>query len=518
MSQRLLLNEVLQSLDPEDIERQRQQFDDTPPPPYSSPETTAPPSPQLDASYDPDSFFLELAQTKPARQFIRERREEDKAIKLAVQHNHLTGLLEPYCDLTEAIVRERWIERGIWNWGPSATPGDAWKHTLLDAGVYHIEPVKPPRRYYPNIFGRQPRKEDTPPPPPAIPPNVDESRPYKQFEYEIALEQKRLETGRAPDGLPDLVYKRVKDKWVEKGLWKPQFSQHPEYELPKLTHAIWVLQNERFPDSTSDAKEMAYNNVKRRWISQKCWDSRWTDLPGKIWKHEQPEEKAFLRSLGRFPGPVYLEPSIREQQGLPPLRPPPDFSPPIESTSNGALRANTAVQPLVNGANVEQFDLNNQQPSSRERSPSKKRESAIIRKPRNKSKGQQRADSSPNPEAQEQPLTKTPNRNARGQRHSLPAAVQPPDTSNAPRRSARIAKKLREAEELQRQGSVQAPASTRTRKRKIAASSPHDVDNQSRLKRRNAPATANNNRSKAEMAGAKPRGRPRGRGRPKAKG
>jgi hypothetical protein len=104
-----------------------------------------------------------------------------------------------------------------------------------------------------------------------LPPNVDASRPCNQFEYDLAKERKRLETGRVPDGLPDMVYKRVKDKWTERGKWDPQYTQQPEYDLPKVGHAIW-WENTKFPKSSSPVEETVYKNVKDKWIKQGHWE------------------------------------------------------------------------------------------------------------------------------------------------------------------------------------------------------------------------------------------------------
>lgn len=453
------LNEALQNLNAQDVELRRQVYDNDPPPPYSSGGSTASFSPEPSSSEERRQLSRELDRTRPDAQFNREAREEKKLIEEAVRDGFLLGLLGPYTKLAEDIVRERWIERGIWKWGPGSRAGELWKHEEADAGLYQTEPEKkqPPN----SLFGNPPanvramlHEHEKP----TLPPNINASRPCNQFEYDLAIERKRLKAGKAPDGLPDMVYKRVKDKWAERGIWDPRYTQQPEYDLAKEGHWLWARERNQFPESRLQAEEMAYENVKDKWIKQGLWDSRWTDRPGKIWRHERPEEKARLRQLGGLADRGALNPFTRQFLGLPPL--PGVSSPhrqnPLQTSDYSQTRSSNPSPQAQPNTSVDQSATNQQPTFSPGTTHSSRRpllgpvEPSRVSKLNGKPKRRRQTNAALKLVTSERPLTRA--HNVPG-KLSSPVDIQPPVTASVPWRSARIAERMRKAEGISERSS-----------------------------------------------------------------
>jgi hypothetical protein len=432
-------------------------YGNDPPPPYSSGGSTASLSPEPSSSEERRQLSRELDRTRPDAQFNREAREEKKLI--AVRDGFLSGLLGPHTKLAEDIVRERWIERGIWKWGPGSRAGELWKHEEADAGLYQTEPEKmqPPN----SLFGNPPanvramlHEHEKP----TLPPNINASRPCNQFEYDLTIERKRLKAGKAPDGLPDMVYKRVKDKWTERGIWDPRYTQQPEYDLAKEGHWLWARERNKFPESRLQAEEMAYENVKDKWIKQGRWDSRWTDRPGKIWRHERPEEKARLRQLGGLADRGAPNPFTRQFLGLPPL--PGASSPhrqnPLQTSDYSQTRSSNSSPQAQPNTSVDQ-SATNQQPTFSPGTTHRSRrpllgpvEPSRVSKLNGKPKRRRQTNAALKLVTSERPLTKA--HNVPGKRSS-PVDIQPPVTASVPWRSARIAERMRKAEGISERSS-----------------------------------------------------------------
>lgn len=224
-------------------------------------------------------------------------RREKEVLEKAAEDGLLATSLWPYSELAQDVVRERWIERGIWKGGSTKFVFEVWKHEVADAGLYEApaEAKKEQHQGSPKLTTTSEVRgiEKLP-----RPPDIDASRPCNQFKHDLAIEKRRLEAGEAPDGLPDMAYKRLKDIWTERGLWDPRYTQHPEFDLAKYVHYLWARERKNCPKSVVEAEELAHKNVKATWIEDGRWDQRWTDRPGKIWRHEQPEERARLLGLG----------------------------------------------------------------------------------------------------------------------------------------------------------------------------------------------------------------------------
>ena len=319
------VHEALLTLDPQAFDVAREHLNENPPPPYASSESTTLMSPELPGN-DLQNFERELDSTRPESRFYQDIHDEIKVIEQAIELDEiLDHKLRPCREIATAIIRERWIAQGIWSFndrGPHSHSN--WKHSVVDAG-YHSDRLEPKAaRGSLNIFGSGAPGDgvDRKAQRAALAPNIDASRPCNQFEHDLAEEQRRLKAGEQPDGIPDMVYKRVQEEWMKLGMWSANYTQQPEYDLAVIRHRLWLQKKERLPGPNSPIQGMAYANVKAKWIRDGRWDSRWTDRPGRVWRHEQPEEMARLRQLGGIPDRGALSQDNLKTAGLRPPSPP----------------------------------------------------------------------------------------------------------------------------------------------------------------------------------------------------
>ena len=216
--------EVLQQLE-QRLGHEQRRFDD-PPPPYSSGDTTQPPSPPRSP---PEINHVELRnqvkQSLPGVQFNYQvdresRRMDEQLTRISERHRRTipTRLGVSHHTLAEENIERFWREQDIWSekWKPHKM-GRHWKHETL--------PDAPP------LTEEQQAAHER---------NTEASRPYRQFEAQIAKER------------------------------------------------IW-LQDEKDPGGF-DIGARAYEVVKQDWIKQGIWRSEWGDMPGRTWKHEDDEE------------------------------------------------------------------------------------------------------------------------------------------------------------------------------------------------------------------------------------
>ncbi|KAK8074551.1 hypothetical protein PG997_009214 [Apiospora hydei] len=166
-----------------------------------------------------------------------------------------------------AVVKERWIEQGIWNdeWGPGMPTG-LWKHEepldtksesdsendpetqarpLFSAAATSETPKSEAKLH--RLAERQLVRER----------EREASRPFHQFVYQVSAERERIRSKRKPS------------------------------EPNSLDQA--------------DINTKAYDNVKSIWVKRGIWYHRWGILPGMSWKHEQNLDAMLLEELGPRP-------------------------------------------------------------------------------------------------------------------------------------------------------------------------------------------------------------------------
>lgn len=240
-----------------------------PPPPYTSqlpldaaPRETnhgeAPPRNRILApSHTADVCMgnAELRASHPARQWRHQVRAETERI-MDDARRHPAKYVGTYPGLiADANIKQSWLDQGIWNkrWG-DRLPFGAWRHeepsesdseAEAEAEVEH-DPLPGfnlfmPRSEQPVVQRRQQTDEERETRKRKREKFVNASRPFNQFNYQVAKESERLEA-----------------------------------ELSSV-----VLIN-------TDVNTKAYRNVKNSWINRNIWDDKWGILPGMSWKHERP--------------------------------------------------------------------------------------------------------------------------------------------------------------------------------------------------------------------------------------
>lgn len=243
-------------------------------PPSPTPPADDPISCQIRLDYEPGKSL-------PHSQFANQAVRECKRLYYQVWAEKQTGKRVLPFDTASGIagnaqnnVRARWIEQGIWKreWGPAWPSGTTKQICLVSPpppgpcpdGLWLQEkaqtlptlllPPSPPSTSRRSIFtppqpntsahavpqaSQQPVAE-TPPPNPC---QASASRPWRQFQYQVANEH----------------------DWLR-------------YEIRHKGGC---------PESI-DLPTMAHGSVKRFWIESGIWSSRrWGDMPGRTWEHEQ---------------------------------------------------------------------------------------------------------------------------------------------------------------------------------------------------------------------------------------
>ncbi|KAI5857428.1 hypothetical protein GGS23DRAFT_600762 [Durotheca rogersii] len=194
----------------------------------------------------------------PRQKFSDQTGDEEKT--LLVKGGTPLGM--PSKSFAREKARKRWVRQRIWNHKWNAMDDGLWKHQdpdepesepepetagmddILD-GVYlppvahhHFHRSQPFQRKNPAIQAAERLTE-----PPC---KREESRPIRQFIYQLSRERKRIErelnVGKDPTSVP------------------------------------------------CDINTRAYERVKKLWLDRGIWDKRWGVLPGMSWRHELPPE------------------------------------------------------------------------------------------------------------------------------------------------------------------------------------------------------------------------------------
>lgn len=254
---------LLELQDPQQLNRARERFSDSPPPyashqSHNSTRSQSPDPPgeeQLRREERKLQLRIEHDASRPYHQFAAHVREEERRI-LYAHRNRIRSIPVGgnFIDMASKIVRERWVQQGIWNDKWSETASGRWKHE---------EPLRPepePERESSSFSFFQEKQI-------AKPPDSDEekrriverqatrvrqreaSRPFHQFIYQVSEERERiLEESRGGEA----------------------------------TNAT---------TTPPGINTKAYENVKDVWVKRKIWNEKWGILPGLSWKHEEPLEE-----------------------------------------------------------------------------------------------------------------------------------------------------------------------------------------------------------------------------------
>jgi len=308
--------------EPQQLDRARMRFSDSPPP-YTSHQSH---NSTLSQSPNPPSetqrrheerrwqLIMEREASLPYCQLQAQKTEEEQRL-LEAHENGTRRLLvgSNYKTLARENVKKRWVEQGIWNdkWTDTASTG-VWKHeqplelelepeleaeTNDQPSLFSFSKPKPRRpksdeevRKMAELRARREREREA-------------SRPFHQFFYQVLKESER-----------------IKD---ESGSWEAVAAP-------------------------ADINTRAYENIKNTWIKRKIWNSKWGILPGMSWRHEDPLEE----ELADGPVPIQTN-TLRNGNNGGAVEAPQarifGSSAPAESNRHQGQSANTQSARLANG-------------------------------------------------------------------------------------------------------------------------------------------------------------------------
>jgi hypothetical protein len=256
--------------DPLQLDQERQRFNRTPPPhtPYPSALTTLSMSPralnreQLRRQERRIKLGLEAEASTPSEQFSAQIEEERRRIWVAdpgANWINIYGGDTTFREQAREIVKNRWVEQGIWNNKWNVFAFGRWKHEeplelepepKLKVDI-EVEPSNPIFSFF--GMGAQPR----------LNPSKIEDERQRQFEERRAVREREREASRP-------YY---------------QFL----YQVSKERERVEAERGEEI-DPIRNINTIAYDNVKRTWVKRKIWNLKWGTLPGMSWKHEEPIE------------------------------------------------------------------------------------------------------------------------------------------------------------------------------------------------------------------------------------
>ncbi|KAK4107120.1 hypothetical protein N656DRAFT_785680 [Canariomyces notabilis] len=292
--------------DPEQLQRERERFSNSPPSyrsQFSGP-TTRSQSPDVPSEAqqrrDERKFRLrtEHSASLPYYQFEAQYYEELERL-LEADRNRIYRCppdLDSIYEHARFNIKMRWIEQGIWNdeWNKQRRPSGQWKHeeplkpesnmdweSMLPTGLFGAEVQrKQPAKSGAEVLGERRDREA--------------SRPYYQFIYLVSEQRKYIqeEMNRPrPPGQNPITQRVV-------GL--------DHFHLQMEVHERWRREgppeNEPAISTPPNINTTAYERVKSAWIKRGIWNTKWGVLPGMSWKHERPFEDMLQEELGDDPG------------------------------------------------------------------------------------------------------------------------------------------------------------------------------------------------------------------------
>ncbi|KAH6884921.1 hypothetical protein B0T10DRAFT_577314 [Thelonectria olida] len=218
-----------------------------------------------------------------------------------------------HCKLAWENVKKRWVEQGIWNDKWKSRGGVwRWKHEEplepeseweIDSEAGAATPLfglpsertkaKPSRRKSTEelrrIAERRPIRER----------EREASRPFYQFVYQVSKERERIQDDMnlpepsAPDWSDlnmtiygEVQYQAALQAWAGNGQSQDGLNVQRATIPPPL-----------------GINTTAYERVKNNWMETGIWNSKWGVLPGMSWKHEQPLQEMLREEVGDDPTP-----------------------------------------------------------------------------------------------------------------------------------------------------------------------------------------------------------------------
>lgn len=280
-------------------------------PSLSSNRTTQPPSVRPPPTDEYARHFWQLEarrQSTPSCQFLNQwSREGDELWK---QMRNLPFDLS--LDLqgnAQNNVRSRWVEQGIWKseWGP------AWPKGTKPSDLRTWPLPKGPVPYGDWGHEEEPEREPTPELELARSPEDNRTSLGDFLRERLKAYAKRSAT----DSKRDITEEPATTSERDTSASRPyrQFL----YQVSK--ECEWIkdeLQHQESAESV-DIEAKAYENVKKTWIGDEIWNSKWGELPGMTWMHEEPYEEAeALDALFADPNKPQFDAADSSEQQPPP--------------------------------------------------------------------------------------------------------------------------------------------------------------------------------------------------------
>ncbi|KAH8163718.1 hypothetical protein CIB48_g4518 [Xylaria polymorpha] len=289
---------ALQSLanNPQKLDRARSRFDRPPPSlvSYPSGTTTEMPTPgqpdekarwlserrfQLEMEYRA-SFPSSQFETQVKEECIKAMGEDGNNPRFVLLGNIMHGAQAKEC------VKKRWVEQGIWNenWTEGCGMVWRWKHEepLEAEADLHTESKRANENLLSASHVMETSESETD--------EEAEGKKIQQIERVLTIEEREREASRP---FQQFAYQLLKES---------------DRILHELRH------NENNATKSFDVNAAAYDRVKNTWIKRKIWDSKWSSVPGRYWKHEWPLEEWLEEEMSKL---TYSPPTNPQERDSP---------------------------------------------------------------------------------------------------------------------------------------------------------------------------------------------------------
>ncbi|KAL2168729.1 hypothetical protein VTG60DRAFT_6900 [Thermothelomyces hinnuleus] len=262
---------------------------------------------------------LEHRASLPYNQFDVQSSEELHRLFEADRNRtyHLPPGIESIYKHADSIVRERWIEQGIWKdkWNGEFRPGGLWKHeeplesetetglgTAPAPGLFGNEETE---RRGPAKSEEELRQEER---------EREASRPYYHFLYQVSKERERIQGEMISKSRSSHASSPARPITVSgSGRLAPRKSDEQRTQGGPADGKTTIT-------TPADINSIAYERVECTWIKRQIWNTNWGVLPGMSWKHEQPFEEMLREQLGddlaaETEKPTGNQPVLEERRG-----------------------------------------------------------------------------------------------------------------------------------------------------------------------------------------------------------
>lgn len=290
---------------PEQLARERDRFN-KPPPPAAPTLSLAERVKQMlyDAGTHPVQIWnmrrAARNSSRPITQFKNQARREMH--RLWGQQREIKRGRRPTlpCDDTadsgvnaENNVRRRWVAQGIWarEWGSAwpkgrtNPPGISGRPYGDDGPFRGLYAVRPHRPWQGETWGHE---DPSPGLEPASEPPLSWSSQRRKAQPEEQTIPQPLRYLRKPEG----VYPQYR---IPKTLVRSPEASRPyrQFQYQVAQERKWIKDDLDYvpPIEPVDIDALAYKTIRANWVEDGIWNPNWGELPGMTWHHEEPDEE-----------------------------------------------------------------------------------------------------------------------------------------------------------------------------------------------------------------------------------